>query len=319
VSDAPAAARIPPQPWMEAPETRAVLAALGGEGRFVGGCVRDTLLGRAVGDIDIATPLTPDEVTRRLNAAGIKVAPTGLTHGTVTAVASGKPFEITTLRHDVETDGRHARVAFTDDWAEDAKRRDFTMNALFLEADGAVFDPMGGLGDLRAHRVRFVGDPMTRIREDVLRILRFYRFHAHYGAGEPDPSARVACRALAHLLPNLSRERVAAELLKLLAAADPVPALRLMKEDGVLAQILPEAPRLDQLAALIPLEPAPDSIRRLAALIGGGAEQLAERLRLSTADRERLVVLETRPVRIDLAGDEAAQHRALYRDRKSVV
>jgi poly(A) polymerase len=313
VSDAPAAARIPPQPWMEAPETRAVLAALGGEGRFVGGCVRDALLGRAVGDIDIATPLTPDEVTRRLNAAGIKVAPTGLIHGTVTAVASGKPFEITTLRHDVETDGRHARVAFTDDWAEDAKRRDFTMNALFLEPDGAVFDPVGGLGDLRAHRVRFVGDPVTRIREDVLRILRFYRFHAHYGAGEPDPAARAACRTLAHLLPTLSRERVAAELLKLLAASDPVPALRLMKEDGVLAQILPQAPRLDQLAALIPLEPAPDSIRRLAALIGGGAEQVAERLRLSTVDRERLVVLETRPVRIDLAGDEPAQHRALYR------
>lgn len=313
MSDAPAAARIPPQPWMEAPETRAVLAALDGEGRFVGGCVRDALLGRAVGDIDIATPLTPDEVTRRLNAAGIKVAPTGLIHGTVTAVASGKPFEITTLRHDVETDGRHARVAFTDDWAEDAKRRDFTMNALFLEPDGAVFDPVGGLGDLRAHRVRFVGDPVTRIREDVLRILRFYRFHAHYGAGEPDPAARAACRTLAHLLPTLSRERVAAELLKLLAASDPVPALRLMKEDGVLAQILPQAPRLDQLAALIPLEPAPDSIRRLAALIGGGAEQVAERLRLSTADRERLVVLETRPVRIDLAGDEPAQHRALYR------
>jgi poly(A) polymerase len=313
VSDAPAAARIPPQPWMEAPETRAVLAALGGEGRFVGGCVRDALLGRAVGDIDIATPLTPDEVTRRLNAAGIKVVPTGLTHGTVTAVASGRPFEITTLRHDVETDGRHARVAFTDDWAEDAKRRDFTMNALFLEPDGAVFDPVGGLGDLHAHRVRFVGDPMTRIREDVLRILRFYRFHAHYGAGEPDPAARAACRVLVHLVPNLSRERIAAELLKLLAAPDPVPALRLMKEDGVLAVILPEAPQLDQLAALVPLESAPDPIRRLAALIGGSAEQVAERLRLSTGDRERLVLLETLPARIDLTGDEPAQHRALYR------
>jgi poly(A) polymerase len=312
VSDAPAA-RIPPQPWMTAAETRAVLAALRGEGRFVGGCVRDALMGRAVGDIDIATPLTPEEVTRRLTAAAIKVVPTGLAHGTVTAVVAGRPFEITTLRRDVETDGRHARVAFTDDWAEDAKRRDFTMNALFLDADGAVFDPVSGLADLHARRVRFVGDPMMRIREDVLRILRFYRFHAHYGAAEADPAARAACRALAHLLPNLSRERVAAELMKLLAAPDPVPALRLMKEDGVLAAILPEARPLDHLAALIPLEPAPDPIRRLAALMDGGAEEVAERLRLSTADRERLVILARAPAPIDLAADEHAQHRALYR------
>jgi poly(A) polymerase len=311
VSDA-RAARILPQPWMEAAETRAVLAALGG-GRFVGGCVRDALLGRAVGDIDIATPLTPEEVTRHLTAAAIKVVPTGLAHGTVTAVAAGRPFEITTLRRDVETDGRHARVDFTDDWAEDAKRRDFTMNALFLDADGAVFDPVGGLADLHARRVRFVGDPMTRIGEDVLRILRFYRFHAHYGAGDPDPAARTACRASAHLLPNLSRERVAGELMKLLAAPDPMPTLRLMEEDGVLAAILPEARRLDRLGALIPLEPMPDPIRRLAALIDGGAEEVAERLRLSTADRERLVTLAVPRVPIDLAGDEPAQHRALYR------
>jgi poly(A) polymerase len=312
VSDAPAA-RIPPQPWMTAAETRAVLAALRGEGRFVGGCVRDALLGRAVGDIDIATPLTPEEVTHRLTAAAVKVVPTGLAHGTVTAVVAGRPFEITTLRRDVETDGRHARVAFTDDWAEDAKRRDFTMNALFLDAHGAVFDPVGGLADLHARRVRFVGDAMTRIREDVLRILRFYRFHAHYGEAEADPAARAACRALAHLLPTLSRARVAAELVKLLAAPDPVPALRLMNEDGVLAAVLPEARGLDHLAGLIPLEPTPDPIRRLAALIEGGASEMAERLRLSAADRERLVMLATPPVPIDLAADEQAQHRALYR------
>ena len=312
MSDAVAAC-IPPQPWMAAAETQAVLAALGGEGRFVGGCVRDALLSRVVGDIDIATPLTPEEVTRRLTAAAIKVVPTGLAHGTVTAVVAGHPFEITTLRRDVDTDGRHARVAFTDDWAEDAKRRDFTMNALFLDANGTIFDPVGGLGDLRAHRVRFVGDPATRIREDVLRILRFYRFHAHYGEGEADAAARAACRALAHLLPNLSRERVATELLKLLAAPDPVPALQLMADDGVLTIILPEASRRDRLAALIPLEPAPDALRRLAALINDGADGVSERLRLSTADRERLIILATPPTPIDLAGDEPAQHRALYR------
>jgi len=281
VSAEAAALHIAPQPWMTAPATEAVLKALGGEGRFVGGCVRDALLGRAVGDIDIATPLAPDEVTRRLAASGIKVVPTGLTHGTVTAVASGQPFEITTLRRDVETDGRHARVAFTEDWAADAARRDFTMNALFLDAAGAVFDPVGGLADLRAHRVCFVGDPTTRIREDVLRILRFYRFHAHYGEGEADPAARAACRALAQALPNLSRERVAAELMKLLAAPDPLPTLELMQEDS--------------------------------ALTNGSAETVAERLRMSHADRERLKFLEAPPFPIDLAGDEHTQHRAIYR------
>jgi poly(A) polymerase len=311
VSDAPAA-RIAPQPWMAAAETRAVLTALGGECRFVGGCVRDALLGRAVADVDIATPLTPEEVTRRLTSAAIKVAPTGLAHGTVTAVVAGRPFEITTLRRDVETDGRHARVAFTDDWTEDAKRRDFTMNALFLDWTGAVFDPVGGLADLRAHRVRFVGDPATRIREDVLRILRFYRFHAHYGMGDADSDARAACRAEAHLLPNLSRERVAAELLKLLAAPDPMLALQLMNDDGVLQTILPEATRRDRLAALIPLEPVPDALRRLAALVGHGAEGVAKRLRLANADRERLIMLETPPMSVDLAAEERAQRRALY-------
>jgi poly(A) polymerase len=313
VSADAATLHIAPQPWMKALATEAVLNALGGEGRFVGGCVRDALLGRTVGDIDIATPFPPDEVTRRLAAAGIKVVPTGLTHGTVTAVVSGKPFEITTLRRDVETDGRHARVAFTDDWAADAARRDFTMNALFLDPAGVVFDPVGGLADLRAHRVRFVGDPATRIREDVLRILRFYRFHAHYGEGEADAGARAACHALAHLLPSISRERVAAELIKLLAAPDPSSTLRLMQEDSVLAAILPEARHFDRLAALIPIEPAPDALRRLAVLIAGGAETVAERLRLSSADRERLARLKAPPFAIDLAGDEHAHHRAIYR------
>src|SRR6185437_3989474 len=233
-SDA-AVERIARPAWVDDAGTRAVLAALGAEGgtaRFVGGCVRDTLLGRPIGDIDIATPLTPDRVLARLKAAGIKAVPTGLVHGTVTAVTPQRHLEITTLRRDVETDGRHARIAFTADWAADAARRDFTMNALYLDADGNLFDPMGGLADLRAGRVRFVGDAATRIREDVLRLLRFYRFHAQLGRGTADPTARAACHALAALLPSLSGERIAAETLKLLAAADPIPTLALMAEDG---------------------------------------------------------------------------------------
>src|SRR3954447_17114914 len=191
------AARIDPQPWMTEPATVAVLGALargGVEARFVGGCVRDALLGRAIVDIDLATPAPPEEVIRQLDAARLNVVPTGLKHGTVTAVVPPRHFEITTLRRDVETFGRHARDAFTDDWAEDARRRDFTMNALFLDGAGTVFDPVGGLTDLRAGYVRFVGDPERRIGEDVLRLLRFYRFHARYGRGAADEAARAACR-----------------------------------------------------------------------------------------------------------------------------
>ena len=304
--------------WMSEPAVAAVLAALardGGAARFVGGCVRDTLLGRPIGDIDVATPLPPDEVMRRLDAAGIKGVPTGLAHGTVTAVAPLRHIEITTLRRDVETDGRHARVAFTDDWRADAARRDFTMNALFLDAGGQVFDPMGGLGDLKAGRVRFVGDPGTRIREDVLRLLRFYRFHAHYGRTEPDEAARAACRALVYLLPTLSGERVAAELLKLLAAADPAPTLELMRADGVLAVLLPEAQRLDLLRALVPLEETADPLRRLAALLVPDQAQVAavaERLRLSNAQRERLLALAEPPWPFALRANQRDQHRALH-------
>jgi poly(A) polymerase len=306
--------RIPQQPWMTEAPARAVLAALGGSARFVGGAVRDALLGRAIGDVDLATPLEPDEVVRRLTAAAIKVVPTGLKHGTVTAVVSPRHFEITTLRRDVETFGRHARVAFTDDWAADAARRDFTMNALFHDGDGNVFDPVGGLPDLRAGHVRFVGDAETRIREDVLRLFRFYRFHAHYGRGEPDAAARAACRALAHLLPGLSGERVAAETLKLLAAPEPLPTLLLMTQDGVLAEALPEARSLDLLAALLPLEPAPGPLRRLAALVDGPAESIVARLRLSNEQRDRLAVLApARRGAVDLAADAGAQRRALHR------
>jgi poly(A) polymerase len=206
------------------------------------------LLGLRIGDIDIATRARPERVIELLEKRGIKVVPTGLAHGTVTAIAGTPPrhFEITTLRRDVETYGRRARVAFDADWAADAARRDFTINAIFLDSDGTIHDPVGGLADLRARRVRFVGDPATRIAEDVLRILRYYRFEARFGTGLGDPLARTACHAMVHLLPSLSAERVAQELVKLLETPDPVPALQMMVEDGVLSIILPEARRRDR-------------------------------------------------------------------------
>jgi poly(A) polymerase len=312
--------RIEPQPWMTDLITLSVLEALsagGAQARFVGGSVRDALLGRRIGDIDIATPTPPERVIELLEKCDIKVVPTGLAHGTVTAIAGTPPrhFEITTLRRDVETYGRRARVAFDADWAADAARRDFTINAIFLDPDGTVHDPVGGFADLRARRVRFVGDPATRIAEDVLRILRYYRFEARFGTGLGDPPARAACRALAHLLPNLSAERVAQELVKLLETSYPISALRMMLEDGVLSVILPEARRLDRLRHMIAIEPEPDPLRRLAALIevdGPGAVALAERLHLSNAWRDRLHGLAP-PWAIDPPADMAAQRRALYR------
>lgn len=292
--------------WLAAPEVGAVMAALTTDGavaRFVGGCVRDTLAGRTVGDKDIATSAPPEAVLRLLEAAGLKAIPTGIEHGTVTAVAHHVPFEITTLRHDVETDGRRARVAFTDDWLADAARRDFTMNALYADTDGTYYDPFDGAADLAAGRVRFVGDAETRIREDVLRILRFFRFHAHFGRGAPEPEGFAACRRLANLLPTLSGERVAAELLKLLNAPDPASTVALMVDAGVLAAILPEAGVPVRLRALVTVEGitiGADPIRRLAALVDGGASAanaVCGRLRLSNAQRERLARLVVPPVR----------------------
>jgi poly(A) polymerase len=311
-------ARIAPQAWMIEAPTRRVLDALAAGGvaaRFVGGSVRDTLLGRPVSDIDIATSAAPEVVTALLKKARVKVVPTGIEHGTVTAVAKPRHFEITTLRRDVEPLGRRAVVAFTDDWRIDAERRDFTMNALFLDPDGAIHDYVGGLADIEARRVRFVGDPATRIREDVLRLLRFYRFHAQLGHGPADEAARAACRGLASLLPTLSAERVAAELLKLLAAGDPLPALALMKQDSVLPAILPEAIRFDRLAGMISVEPETDAIRRLAAMVAVDAEgvlALARRLRLSNERRDRLLAMAAPAWPLDLAGDARAQRRALY-------
>jgi len=314
-----AGGRIPPQPWMTEPATRRVLDALAAGGviaRFVGGSVRDTLLGRPVSDIDIATPASPQVVTALLRKARVKVVPTGVEHGTVTAVAKPRHFEITTLRRDVEPKGRRAVVAFVDDWRIDAERRDFTMNALFLDPDGTVHDYVGGLADVEARRVRFVGDPQTRIREDVLRLLRFYRFHAQLGHPPADEAARAACRALASLLPTLSAERVSAELLKLLAAVDPLPALALMREDAVLPVILPEATQFDRLAGMVALEPETDAIRRLAALVAvdaEGARELARRLRLSNEQRDRLVAMAAPEWPLALADDARAQRRAIYR------
>lgn len=292
---------MPAAAWLGDAAARDVvgsLVAAGGTPRFVGGCVRDTLLGRPVGDLDIATPLRPLEVLSALRAAGIKAVPTGLDHGTVTAVVRHgdeiRSFEITTLRVDVETDGRHAVVAFTDDWEGDATRRDFTMNALSLEPDGTLHDYFGGVADALAGRVRFVGDPCTRLEEDVLRLLRFFRFVAHYARTPPDPEALAACRAYAPRLKSLSGERIRAELLKLLAAPDPVPAWRLMAETGTAGMILGWPGDVDRLAALTRLEARPDPVRRLAALLHGRTaptEALAERIRLSNSEGERLAAL----------------------------
>jgi poly(A) polymerase len=291
----PAGAIAPPA-WMTEPATRRVIEALGATGqpaRFVGGAVRDAVLGRDVTDIDVATPLPPEAGVRALAAAGIKVVPTGIDHGTITAVTATRHVEITTLRHDVATDGRHARVAFTDDWTADAARRDFTINALFADADGTLYDPTGeGLDDLRAARVRFIGDPAQRVAEDYLRVLRFFRFHASYGAGAPDAAALAACAAASSRLETLSAERVWAELKRLLGAPDPAPMIGLMAAHFILPHVLPTSADVACLARLVTLEAAspPVPLRRLAALVGtvDAVEPTAQRLRLSNAESARL-------------------------------
>jgi poly(A) polymerase len=318
-----AAARLAPQPWMTVPESRAVFAALaagGADARFVGGCVRDAWLGRAVKDIDIATHAPPERVMELLTAAGLRAIPTGIAHGTVTALSGGKPYEITTLRRDVESFGRHARVAFTDDWVEDAARRDLTMNALSCTADGVIHDPFGGLADLAAGRVRFVGDAARRVTEDVLRLLRFFRFYAHYGRGAPDAEALAACVALAPRLPTLSGERVRGELFRLLTAPNAAQVWRLMIDQGVMAHLLPTAADTARLACLARLEHdldvPPDPTRRLAAvLVGDRADALrvAETLRLSNVERDRLAALNEPPMALSAICDRTTLRQALYR------
>jgi len=284
--------------WMVAPETRAVMDALtsdGGEARFVGGVVRNALMHRDVTDIDIATPLVPEEVTQRLQAAGLGAVPTGIEHGTITAIANGKPFEITTLRRDVSTDGRRATVAFTGDWKEDAARRDFTINALYAAQDGEVFDYFGGLADLESGLIRFAGDPVTRIREDYLRILRLFRFHAWYGRGDLDVEALRAAAAEKGGIAKLSGERLQKEMLKLLEAENPASVLRVMAASRILTEILPVALQLPRFEKLIEIDRnnffAADAVLRLAAMLpddAAAAGAVADRLKFSNADRERL-------------------------------
>jgi poly(A) polymerase len=278
-----------------------LLRALGadeGLTRYVGGAVRDELLGLAVSDVDLATRIQPDDVVRRLQAAKIKAVPTGIDHGTITAVSDGRAVEITTLRRDVSTDGRRATVAFTDDWKEDAARRDFTINALFADPQtGEIHDYFHGLDDLQNRHIRFIGDPLQRIAEDHLRILRFFRFHARFDAGEPDAAALEACTRRANDLMALSRERIADELLKLLAVPDPSKTVGIMLASGILRPVLPEIEpeRLADLKALIASEQRagmePHPLRRLAALLPREpdlAEDIAGRLRLSNKARKCL-------------------------------
>ncbi|MCA0929704.1 CCA tRNA nucleotidyltransferase [Ruegeria profundi] len=279
--------------WVSDPTTQKVCAALtdaNAQALFVGGCVRNALLGAPVSDIDIATDALPEQVMKLARAAGLKAIPTGIDHGTITVVSGGNPHEITTFRRDVETDGRRAVVAFSDRVEEDAARRDFTMNAIYAQPDGRILDPLNGLPDLQARRVRFIGTAENRIREDYLRSLRYFRFHAWYGDAEAgfDPDALAAIAANLDGLAGLSRERVGAELLKLLAADDPAPSVAVMRQTGVLTHLLPGA-NDKALAPLIALEQQagaePEPIRRLAALV---APEIAKTLRLSKAQLQRL-------------------------------
>jgi poly(A) polymerase len=290
---------LPDAPWRHSAGLGLLCRTLGSDDglvRLVGGAVRDGLAGQTVTDIDLATALSPTEVIARLEAAKIKVIPTGLAHGTVTAVLSSGPIEITTLRRDVATDGRHAVVAFTDDWREDAARRDFTINALSADPfSGAVFDYFGGTDDLAQGRVAFIGDPLQRIAEDHLRIMRFFRFHARYGRGEPDAAAIAACALRANDLMALSRERIADELLKILALPDPGGVIALMIDRGIFKPVLPEilgaAPLLQLIAREADAGMSGDALRRLASLIApetAVAEDISARLKFSNAKRKRL-------------------------------
>lgn len=310
--------RLADQQWLEAASTVAVLdalAAAGGEGRFVGGCVRDALIGRPVADIDIATPMRPGEVLAAVEAAGLKAVPTGIEHGTVTVVSGGRPHEVTTLRRDVSTDGRRATVAFTDDWAEDAARRDFRLNALYADRTGLVFDPTGqGVADALEGRIIFVGEPEQRIREDYLRILRFFRFTAWFGRDEADRTALAACAALKDGIDQLSAERISAELLKLLAAPNPRRAFHLMADTGVVFEVLPW---MDSPALFLPMIGIDrDPVLRLSSLLPADPEtvrQAADALRLSNAQKTRLLAALPDETAVDLDMSPAAARAALYR------
>jgi poly(A) polymerase len=300
--------------WLGWPETATIITCLGDENiRFVGGAVRDALLGLPVADIDIATPMLPEEVIRRARAQAITAVPTGIDHGTVTLVAGGRSFEVTTLRRDVSTDGRRATVAFTDDWREDAARRDFTINALYADCAGTVYDWFGGRDDLAAGRVRFIGDPQQRIHEDALRILRFFRFSARFVRGALDDAGLVACIAHGKAMMALSRERIRSELLKLLGADDPLMCVEAMHKGRLFDSFLPEVISTQRLAKLMPLEKSRglgDGLRRLAALLPAEAQlfdAVAMRLKCSTQERKRLVAMAG-----DAPVDIASMKQALY-------
>lgn len=310
-------------PWLNEPSLRAVFAALsaaGCEGRIVGGAVRNTLAGQRVSDIDIATPCTPDAVARLARAAGLVCHATGISHGTVTIVSEGAPYQVTTLRRDVETDGRHAVVAFTTDWAEDANRRDLTINALYCDRDGTIFDPVGGLDDLTHRRVRFIGDAATRIREDYLRILRFFRFSAEYAEGPFNAEGVSACAEQKDGLARLSAERVWTELRKLLVAPRAADAARVMEEHGIFAQLLGIATDTNALQRLAHIErtrgvPA-DPVTRLSALTrpdSASAANLAQRLRLSRAEAEVLQNTSKKDPGFNPSSPESAARAAVYR------
>jgi len=302
------------------PRMLALLDRDGEEARVVGGAVRNALMGLPVGEIDVATTAVPEEVVRRVESEGLKAVPTGIAHGTVTVVADGRPFEVTTLRRDIETDGRHAKVAFGRDWRADAQRRDFTMNALSAGRDGTVYDYVGGLSDLAACRVRFIGDPAQRIAEDFLRILRFFRFHAAYSAGgHPDSQGLAACIAGRDGLDQLSRERVRAELMKLLIAPHAMPALIAMNDGGLLTRVLAGIAYLGPFENMAKVEAAigvaPDPVQRLGALavaVPEDAERLRHKLRLANAEYDRCASMGER-WRDIAPGDEHAARVLLYR------
>jgi poly(A) polymerase len=302
---------------LRTPGLAPVLAALP-RARLVGGCVRDELAGANVADIDLATPDAPETVLAALAKAGLRAIPTGLSHGTVTALNAGRSFEITTLRRDVITDGRHAIVAWTEDFAEDAARRDFTINAMSLDQDGILHDYFGGAADLAARRVRFVGDAALRVAEDYLRILRFFRFYARYGGDTPDADAVAAIGAGRGGLEGLSAERIWRELKYILAVRDPVRTVRLMAELGVLGTILREAFDIDALARMAMVGAPPDPLLRVAALYAGDIDSLALRLKIATAERDRLVVLRHGAVPSE-ADDDAALRRLLAKEPASVL
>jgi tRNA nucleotidyltransferase/poly(A) polymerase len=307
--------------WLARAQTvMRVLGDAGFEARAVGGAVRNALMGLPVGDVDLATTAMPDETIKACEAAGLTCVPTGLAHGTVTVLADGSAYEVTTLREDVETFGRHAKVAYTADWAADARRRDFTMNALFCAADGTVSDPLDGWPDLEARRVRFIGDPAERIREDYLRILRFFRFQAEIGRGAPDGAALTACVRERHGLAGLSAERVRSEFIKLLSAADPFAGINPMFDFGLLSPLLRAAPRPGLLSRLVAAErevSAPvDAILRLSVLavaVDDDIAMLAERLRLSNAERDGLIVIDHNAAALEALSDSEAR-RVLYKD-----